>query len=477
MRFFNLKVLHCSGVGALNDLQLSQLPLKEFKAVTSPLQVAKFDFTGRQLIQQTETFVTEFKANEDAKSTTIFFWWELSMNSSGSISLSCAPHWAHPDTNLLSGESPNEIVRRNCLPWRDHWMQACFHIQDKALKKGRTYYLRTQHDELSWSFRVFHSPNGITNSFERSGCLCNYHYNSKNTVLQLNDDTRRHALVELLKKCKKMKNVLFIGDHSVLPLVAAKLGIAEKIFVYQERSLLFESLNSFIEVNGLAPIVENFELLENLSSPITDLICDPNFETAVNPIANIAEFFKILRKLDLKQVNIHPRQVTVYAIPVNFLHLHKIRWPLQSTCEGFDHSILDAALEKASKIADSNVEPFSLWEYPSFALGAPTSVFSFTITDEKGPAMNTVSELKIEDFSKSCNGIAFWIEWKFDTDIVLSSGPKSPIKPDELVNWKFDRQAVHLIPHQHVAELKGAKIQFAFDQNFEDIKFNFAYQH
>jgi hypothetical protein len=67
-----------------------------------------------------------------------------------------------------------------------------------------------------------------------------------------------------------------------------------------------------------------------------------------------------------------------------------------------------------------------------------------------------------------------------DDGVIISSGPKTPIRPNELVNWKFDRQAVHLIPYQHVmaeSVLKGVEIQFTFDQKFENISFNFAYHH
>lgn len=451
--------------------------MSEFKPITDPFQVAQFDFSGRQPIKATETFPALFIAKEDTKSSTIFFWWELNMNPSGSILLSCAPHWAHPDTNVLSKNSQIEIERQNCLPWRDHWMQGCFHIDDKALKKNSNYFLRVQHDEFSWSFRIFRSITGMDMEFEHKHCGCYYHFNSKNSLMQMNNDERRNGFVKFLKNQKKMKSVLFVGDHSMIPLFAASLDVAEKIFIFQENQLFSASLQSFVDTNGLKDKIKIFNYLEDVETPITDLICDLNFEGAVNPIQNITEFFKILRTIDVKKINIHPRQIIVNAMPVHFLHLHKIRWPLQSSCEGFAHESFDSILESASTIADENVEPFSLWEYPCFALGLPSCAFSFSTNEQV--STNTITALKIEDFSKNCNGIAFWLEWKLDDDVIISSGPKTPIRPNELVNWKFDRQMVHLIPYKHVmaGTLKGIKIQFAFDQNFENISLSFAYHH
>jgi type III protein arginine methyltransferase len=223
-------VNQCQGNGALNDIQLSQFPLKEFKVVTNPLKACEFDFSRK--IPEHEKKCIEFVAQEDAKSTTIFFWWDLNMNESGSIKLSCAPHWSHPDTEELSENSKNEIVRQNAIPWRDHWMQACFHIQNKTLKKGEQYQLSAVHDKFSWNFDIF------PEKFPRlpmPTCSCSFHRLSKNGILQINDESRRSAFVKFLQKHKNMECALFVGDHSMMSLLAAKMECAGRIFVYQVR--------------------------------------------------------------------------------------------------------------------------------------------------------------------------------------------------------------------------------------------------
>lgn len=408
------------------------------------------------------------------------------MNESGSIMLSCAPHWAHPDTNVLSNQSTDEIIRRNCIPWRDHWMQACFHIQNKPLKKDSNYFLLAKHDEFSWGFEIHHMMDGVL-SFEMPDCRCLYHYNSKNWIMQLNDTERRDAFVKLFKKHRGLKNVLLVGDLSMMPLVAAKMGFAEKIFTLQENWLVGMSLKNFIYSNDLEDKIEVINQIDSLAgkltAPISHLILDPNFTNAVDPLQNIVKFLSTIKQF-ISYMKIFPSKVAVYAVPVHFLHLHKIRWPLKSTCEGFGHDNFDFVLENASNIADENVEPFSLWEYPSHALGQPTCVFNFDLeADINKISSVTTTKLAIDDFSKCCNGIAFWIEWKLDSDdnndIIISSGPKNQIKIGELINWKFDRQTVHLVPYRHViqCDMKSINIAFKFSENYEKILLDFDYHH
>lgn len=470
----------------MHDIQLSQFPLNEFKPITDPFVIASFDFSG-SLLPLEKTKLIEFRANEDAKSTTIFFWWELIMNQSGSIKLSCAPHWAHPDTDLLSNHSNDEVVRRNAIPWRDHWMQACFHLQNKSLQKDVTYYLLAKHDEFSWGFQI-NSTNDEEQTFEMPDCKCLYHYNSKNWIMQLNDTERRDAFVRLFKTLKGLKNILLVGDLSMMPLVAAKMKCAEKIYTLQENFLVGMSLKNFIYSNGLEERIEIINQINSIPSTepeISHVIFDPNFTNAVDPLQNIVKYLNIIKKFT-SSVKIFPSKVAVHAVPVHFLHLHKIRWPLKSSCENFAHENFDSVLENSSKIADENVEPFSLWEYPCYALGLSTPIFNFNVNTTDGDKIlnATTTKLPIDDSSKTCNGIAFWIEWKLndtedENDIVISSGPKTPIKLSELINWKFDRQTIHLIPYKDViqGDMKSIDIEFKFTENCEKISLDFDYHY
>ena len=63
-----------------------------------------------------------------SSTSAVFMWWELKMDPARKITLSCAPHWAHPN----GGESkPSSSLGfshddKN-VPWRDHWMQSVYY--------------------------------------------------------------------------------------------------------------------------------------------------------------------------------------------------------------------------------------------------------------------------------------------------------------------------------------------------------------
>lgn len=47
----------------------------------------------------------------------VLMWWQITMDQAGDINLTCAPSWQQP-----GGAGPNSV------PWRDHWMQAVYHL-------------------------------------------------------------------------------------------------------------------------------------------------------------------------------------------------------------------------------------------------------------------------------------------------------------------------------------------------------------
>ena len=57
----------------------------------------RFDFCGRAPLPLEETSDCEFTAKTSGTCHAFFMWWDLDMDMSGDVLLSCAPHWEHPD--------------------------------------------------------------------------------------------------------------------------------------------------------------------------------------------------------------------------------------------------------------------------------------------------------------------------------------------------------------------------------------------
>lgn len=481
--FFLFKVAKCSGLPAIHDLQLSQLETGKFKTLGGPFKICDIDFSGKTVIETSEKFTKKFLAAygdeyDDGGVNTVFFWWELRMNPSGTVLLSCAPHWSHPDTDRLAN-SGDEIVRHNSIPWRDHWMQGCYYLNSKLkLQKDKPAYVTAFHDEFSWWFDIREDP--VDNlAIERPMCSCLFHLtNSRNHILQMNYPWRyRFYLTGEKEKC-----ILFLGDHNLVALEAMFQTISSKFFLLQEDSLCAKSMQNFISYNeALNEVSVNLikDLEEIGNEIITDCCGEPHYNSAVLPWDNHLKFWKQvrqLRKLQQKEFRISPFGVRIHAIPVKFLNLHKIRWPLKSTCEGFDHELFDKVVEAASLMADENVEPFSLWEYPCIALGQPTKILELLFSDNK--IENSETDVNIDDFSEVCNGIAIWSETIYEnTAFKVSCGPSTKPEVGDAISWPIQYpQGVHLIPCSKTETgFRSIKISTRFDQNDDKLVMDFSY--
>ena len=77
-----------------------------------------------------------------------------------------------------------------------------------------------------------------------------------------------------------------------------------------------------------------------------------------------------------------PRSAELWALPVKFEDLWKIRSPLHAV-EGFDMKHFDDIIMGACDAADANVEPQPLWEYPTAAATAgPIKLLDFDFSAE-----------------------------------------------------------------------------------------------
>lgn len=468
---------NCRGTHAIHDLQLSQLTLNNFTSMSEPTEICKFDFSGKSPIPVDEQFKRKIAVSAVGKVNCVFFWWDLNMNPSGSILLSCGPHWTHPDTELLSN-SQKEVVRQNAIPWRDHWMQGCFSLKEQSVSDVGVIYLTACHDEFSWWVDAQQDDNVDDDFFlERPTCTCLFHIvNSRNRIMQMNAFLRSPQLVPT------SGNILFVGDCNLAVLRATQSFEERKVYVLQEDPLSFKIVKSFIQCNKLEQKAQLLSNLNEVPRSITNVQAEPHFNNSVLPWDNITKFYSTVKKLEKRQTeefSVSPVAASIYALPVEYLNLHKIRWPLKSTVEGFDHQLFDHVIELASSLADDNVEPFSLWEYPCRASGEAKKIFEVNFMNEKLIETSTLTRTDV-DIKKSCNGVALWVEWLVDDDNCRSCGPETSIIVGELIKWKMQhRQGVHLIPCSAIekGEIESIDVKTSFDEKAEQIEMIFEYRY
>lgn len=79
------------------------------------------------------------------------------------------------------------------------------------------------------------------------------------------------------------------------------------------------------------------------------------------------------------------------------------------------------------------------------------------------------------DSNGLCNGIAIWVDWHLDDDIVVSTGPTKKITVGERVLWDFHtRQGVHLLPDlKEVTSKSILTSSFKFDPKEGTMQFYF----
>ena len=134
-----------------------------------------------------------------------------------------------------------------------------------------------------------------------------------------------------------------------------------------------------------------------------------------------------------------PFRLTIYAIAVQFEHLHKIRSPVEETCgfslKEFDRVILVRekwsacycyllwllhpiffVLKEASKQSDGFMEPHPLWEYPSYPVTDVHEVFRFDF-HKQGLEADIANEIAMPIKSDGVlNGVALWSKIEYDEE-------------------------------------------------------------
>lgn len=358
---------------------MSQISHELFTPLTNPELVFKFDFSGKTKIETTRNLKHTLKSKYDGVAQAVLVWWDLKMDTKGEILLSCAPYWAHPDINELMKSNTSKKNPSQLIPWRDHWMQAIYYLpKEMKLIKNQHFNLFSNHNEYLLWFNV--DSNQDTKNEEVKLVLdppdCNesfYLINSRTRIGQLNDHVRNKKYLRLMEdSITKNSIVLSISDGSLIGLSSAQLG-AKHVFLLQENHLQRDVITSYIETNQIknVTILNTVEDLSDIES-VTHIIAEPYFVTSILPWDNLY-FGTLLRKVFSKlrkDVVIVPKLAKIYAVPVEFSDLHKIRAPLD-VCEGFDMKVFDEMIDNAANLTDNYVDAQPLWEYPCKALCDP----------------------------------------------------------------------------------------------------------
>lgn len=220
-------------------------------------------------------------------------------------------------------------------------MQAVYYLpQEISLQKDTETCLVSCQDEYSLWFSI----DKENRHHKRPICECGVHMAlSRTQVSYLNDENRRKKFVKRLKEIKKNSVVLDLNGSDVLGLYAAKL--CKTVYILESQRLNLQILEDFTKENELSNVNFISEFNESILNEVTDVICDPNFSTAILPWENLKIAYLLYKyRENLKIVELVPESFELWAMPVEFQDLQKIRIPL-IRCEGVNMSIFDDLVE------------------------------------------------------------------------------------------------------------------------------------
>lgn len=337
-------ITESTGSSTSHDIQLSQLPVTAFRSLTEPVLVLEFDWSGKQDIPSERNVITVCKSIGDGIGHAAFVWWDLKMSSEDEcLVLSCAPFWAHPD-NKITPQTADSV------PWRDHWMQAIYYLSKPiSLRRDDEFHILSSHNEFLLWFDVNKTAEFSAEQFQEPICeTLFYSINSRTRIGQLNDGQRNKKYLRILEETITPQSVVLgISDGSLICLATAALG-AKKLYLLQENHLQSDVLKSYIECNGLKNVVilRGVEQLLGITDMITHIVAEPYFMNSILPWDNFRfiTHLKNIRNRLSPTVTILPKSAKIFAMPVQFKDLQKIRKPIRD-CEGFDIQLYDELLK------------------------------------------------------------------------------------------------------------------------------------
>lgn len=395
------------------------------------------------------------------------------------ITLSCAPKWAHPN--------PKDI------PWRDHWMQAIYYPTSRLdLNESDSFNLLSRHDEYSLSFDVSKSDTGASNEISGPPSKRGIQWAvSRLRLGQMNDPERNAKLVRVIKnaldKVESSNNGsswLFLGELSFMPLMGAKLGAA-KVILAEGNTQMIKVLKAYAKKHDLQEklvIIEKpvVELTKEDLSPyrIEVVLTEPYFSASLLPWHNLLFWYSLNEVLpgdsEIERIRSLPQGASIWAVPVAYKDLWKIRSPLYDA-EGFKMTHFDDIIMHACDTSDADVEPHPLWEYPCRASGQAFKLMDFDFSHAiPDTCVEKETSLEVE---ANCNGMALWMEWHLDDETTISNGPKEPVEVGDNINWDIhSHQGVFFFPQDQKSLLSAnSKVQcrIRFNPKEGDLAYRF----
>lgn len=169
---------------------------------------------------------------------------------------------------------------------------------------------------------------------------------SRTHVSHLNDEKQGRILRNQLKQdITKDSIVLDLNGSSLLGLVTAKM--AKKVYIHETSQFNINILEDYMKANDIA----NVEILTEINKDssvlkeITNVVFDPIRSSSILPWEDLKSAYILYGfKEQLANVSVIPAGFSLWAMPVQFLDLHKIREPVRN-CEGFDVTIFDRLVE------------------------------------------------------------------------------------------------------------------------------------
>jgi len=530
-----------AGSLALHDLQLSQMKPQWFSVLTKPIPVFKFDFgsgSGGRIPKNEQTvhsaeLVTG--TNDGNKCSAVFMWWDIWMDPAKTVLLSCAPVWAHPNPKslpwrdhwmqaiyypLVRQQPPHDPNDRRVTVvsnhdefsyWFDVWQG------DHASGGDAVAQLPMPHPaDAGIHLAVGRTRLGQINSRDRNQKLASALEKLIDTHLQGNLSSSPDL------------NVLCLSEQSILPVIFGAIyeckakGVGDrqvaKLYVCSKREGAPEQMHKILEQYFASCDFKHSKLvriegdvseldISQLPDKVDMAIGEPSFSFSLLPWHNLFLWYSVHSLIDfnnsagdcptnntkggnvtssstmkkhMSHGSLMPLKATLWALPVHYHNLWKIRAPVQTT-EGFNLQPFDTLIMKASDGCDENVEPHPLWEYPCVALGSPHPLAEFKFTTQiEGMVTETMLPFKTHD-DHDLNGMALWMDWHLDDDVTISTGPVETVSFGTDVSWDVhSKQGVHLFP-KHRNHIQSSQISpkavvkanLTFDAAEGDILFDF----
>ncbi|XP_039209455.1 protein arginine N-methyltransferase 7 [Crotalus tigris] len=433
----------CPGAPSVCDIQLNQVPWRDFVPLSEVLTMFSIVFS-KPVSRAPASYTVKLKPIKSGTAQVVLSWWEIDMDPAGSIKCSLAPYWVQG------------TLEEN--PWRDHWMQCVYFLpNEEPLSQGQSVDLTAFHDDYSVWYKLQKSRNEDSKTSEptkRPVCVCQAHLLwTRPRFGELNDWDRTSCYFQALKKVLKPNSVcLSISDGSLLPILAHELG-TEKVFTLECSSLSRSLMQKIFSANHLEDEITILEKHPELLIPsdfegrkISLLIAEPFFSTSLLPWHNLYFWFArtALEGHLSRDVTVLPQSASLHLMTVEFKDLWRIRSPC-GTCEGFDMRFMDDMIKNSLDFRESReAEPHPLWEYPCRSTSDPLTVLTFDFQQAipEHPLMNE-GIINLSRCAKS-HGAVLWMEYHLAPNISISTGLVQDSNEKDYCQWTpHCKQAVY----------------------------------